>query len=335
MLNQGVLLRAPLVPRWQVPEGRFRKAGRRFDLYNRTYYGIAPLAVWLLVAVPAFQMPGITLPTLDFPFFRDLSIAFIMFVSAGLGFPFPEEILIVGAGIWTAAHPEYGVFGYLMLPVCIAGVLISDGMLYGIGRLFGPRLLKRAWVQKMLPPEKLVRIEHNYQHYGVSILLFGRLVPGIRLPLFLTAGIMRLSVPRFILADGLGAVLGNTLLFFLGYWGGDSVMYYVKTTEEKVVNSRPLMVIIGVVAVSAFLLYRFLRRPVPEGDIKKEVPIIGPQIAARIESADATNQNKPESAEKAAPPAEADKPAEAVQAGITAGNGEIVKSEEPAAKAQP
>ena len=223
----------------------------------------------------------------DFNYFRDLAIAFIMFVSAGLGFPFPEEVLIIGAGIWTATHTtDYGLFVWLMLPVCIIGVVIADGLLYGIGRFFGPRLLKRPWVQKMIPPEKLERIELNYQNYGVSILLFGRLVPGIRVPLFLTAGIMRLSIPRFILADGLGAVLGNSLLYFLAFWFGDSVMYYVRPIEEKVSHSRPVLVMIGVVLIAGYLLYRFLRRPVPEGDMAKEVPIIGHQIAAHMQSDD-------------------------------------------------
>ena len=30
---------------------------------------------------------------------------------------------------------------WLFLPVCILGVVIGDGLLYGLGRLFGPRLL--------------------------------------------------------------------------------------------------------------------------------------------------------------------------------------------------
>ena len=41
--------------------------------------------------------------------------------------------------------------------------------------------------------------------------MFGRLLPGIRMPLFLTAGIMRLPFMRFLLADGIGAILGNSI----------------------------------------------------------------------------------------------------------------------------
>jgi membrane protein DedA with SNARE-associated domain len=218
----------------------------------------------------------------DLEYFRALVIAFGMFVGAGLGLPFPEEILIVGAGIWTAANPEYGPLRWVMLPVCIVGVLIADVLLYGFGRYFGPRLLSRPWVRKMLPPGKQARIEDNYHHYGVSILLFGRLVPGIRVPLFLTAGIMRLAVPRFLVADGLGAVLGNGLLYFLAFWFGDAVMDVVKQAERQVHHYQQYLIMAAVLLVAAYLLYRFLRRPVPEGDITKEVPLIGPTIAAHI-----------------------------------------------------
>jgi membrane protein DedA with SNARE-associated domain len=246
----------------------------------------------------------------DFEYFRALAIAFAMFVGAGLGLPFPEEVLIVGAGIWTAANPEYGPLRWVILPVCIVGVLIADVLLYGFGRYFGSRLLSRPWVKKMLPPGKQARIEANYHNYGVSILLFGRLVPGIRVPLFLTAGVMRLSVPRFLLADGLGAVLGNGLLYFLAFWFGDAVMDVVKQAEAQVHNYQQYLVMAAVLLVTAYLLYRFLRRPVPEGDITKEVPLIGPTLAAHIsgefkdlaqmaQKADATDGETPPPAGKA------------------------------------
>ena len=69
-----------------------------------------------------------------------------MFVIAGLGFPIPEEVAIVGAGLWTASHAaEYPLYRWLMLPVCVTGVIIADMLLYGMGRLFGTTLLKYRW----------------------------------------------------------------------------------------------------------------------------------------------------------------------------------------------
>ena len=78
-----------------------------------------------------------------------------------------------------------------ILPVCYAGVITSDVMLYGIGRLWGPRLLKNRWVARIVPPDKRERIENNFHRYGVLVLLFARFLPTIRSPIFITAGVMR------------------------------------------------------------------------------------------------------------------------------------------------
>ena len=217
----------------------------------------------------------------DLAYFKALAWFFGLFIVAGLGAPFPEEILIVGAGIWAASNPEYGLFRWLMLPVCVVGVLIADALLYGIGRFFGSRLLEYRWVSWIVPPQKRERIEKNFHEFGVGILLFGRLLPGIRMPLFLMSGILRLPVPRFIVADGIGAVLGNSLLFFLAYWFGDQFREFIEQLGRKAVKNEPI-VIMGVIAlVGIYLLIHFLRKPVTEGD-PKELPIIGQTIAVHL-----------------------------------------------------
>jgi membrane protein DedA with SNARE-associated domain len=185
---------------------------------------------------------------------------------------------------------------WILLPVCVAGVVLSDIILYTLGWWGGDRLKRSRWMTRILPPERRQRTEENFHRYGVSILVFGRLVPGIRAPLFLTAGSMNLPVPRFLLADGLGAVVGNSFFFFLGYWLGDSVKTLIENAEARL---KPILIIVAVGLVVAYLLWHFLRHPVSTGD-PKEVPLIGPQVASHIEHADPS--------EKCPPPPE--KPAE-------------------------
>jgi len=139
---------------------------------------------------------------------------FGMFIASGLGAPIPEEVAIVCAGLWTAHHPEFGLARWLMLPTCIFAVILSDSILYTAGRFYGKRLFDLPWMLRWVPKETQGRILDNFEKYGVNILLFGRLVPGVRMPLFLTAGLLRLSVTRFVIADGLGAGVGNTFFFF-------------------------------------------------------------------------------------------------------------------------
>lgn len=209
-------------------------------------------------------------------------IAFSLLIAAGIGFPIPEELPIVMAGIWAGHQSDLGAARFLILPVCILGVVISDGLLYGIGRYFGPKLLENRWMKRLLPPNKRERIEDNFRKYGVLTLLFARFLPAIRSPIFVTAGVMRLSLTRFLFADGIYAIPGVSLLFSLSYWFGDQFQELVMHAEEKVIRIRPLLILLVIAAVAGFLAYHFLRRPVAIGD-PQELPLIGERVAEKME----------------------------------------------------
>ncbi len=202
-------------------------------------------------------------------------------ISAAIGNPIPEEVMIAMAGVRAATLMEHGPSRFLLLPACMIGAVIADLGLYGIGRLFGARLLEHRWLARLAPAEKRERTRENFHKYGVSILVFGRLVPGIRTTLFLTAGMMRLSMMRFLLADGLGAVFGNSLVFFLAYGLGAQFKELIESLENQVNAAKPILILALMLAVGAYLLNKFLRRPIPTGD-PKELPLIGPQVAAHL-----------------------------------------------------
>jgi membrane protein DedA with SNARE-associated domain len=171
-------------------------------------------------------------------------------------------------------HPVW----WIMLPVCILGVVLCDAILYGIGRAGGPRLLEIGWVKRwVVRPNTRDRIEGNFHKYGVRILLGVRLLPGVRAPVFVMAGVLRLPVTKFLLADGLYAILGVTLLFFLAYWFTNQVKEAVTNFTHQIDSLRPY-VIIGVIAlIGLFMLYEFWKRRQLTGD-PKEVPIIGEKV---------------------------------------------------------
>jgi membrane protein DedA with SNARE-associated domain len=149
-------------------------------------------------------------------------------------------------------------------------------------------------MKRLMPPEKRTRIEGNFHRYGVKILLFARLLPGIRAPIFITAGTMRLPLKRFLLADGIYAIPGVSLLFFLAFWFTNSFRDLVERAEAKVIQWRPILILAAVVAVTVYFIVHVYRKPVSTGD-PQELPLIGPQVAARID-------HEPKGADSAAPP---------------------------------
>ena len=167
-----------------------------------------------------------------------------------------------------------------MLPVCIAGVIVGDGCLYAIGRLWGPRLLQYGWIKRrVFPPDRLAAIENNFHVYGVKLLLFARLTPGIRAPVFFTAGMTKLPLTKFLIADGLYAVPGVSLLFFLGYWFAESMIDFIRGPFEQ---AKSVIVMVVIVVVAGYLVYRVLRKPGVTGD-PKEMPPLVEQVTHRLE----------------------------------------------------
>ena len=230
--------------------------------------------------------------------------AFVALILGGVGLPpIPEEGVVVAAGAWAAANPEYWPYSLVILAVCIGGILCSDLLLYGIGRHFGTRLIEHRWLARFLTPDKLGQIQHNFHRYGIKILLFVRWIPGIRSPLFLTAGTMQLPLVRFLVADAIAAACGHTLLFFLSYWFTDSFQELFRLVEGDVKRLSPLLVVLSILAVGVYLVVHFLRKPVPTAD-PEELPILGHQVAVKMESPESPPCQAPE----AAPPTADGKP---------------------------
>jgi membrane protein DedA with SNARE-associated domain len=203
---------------------------------------------------------------------------FVGILATGIGFPMPEELPIVVAG-GLASRPDFGIDWWLMLPVCIVGVVIGDGLLYGIGRLWGPRLLEVNWVKRhLLPPDRRAKVERNFHEHGIKILLFARITPGIRGTIFFTAGLIRLPLTRFLIADGIYAVPGVSFLFTLGYYFTE---HMVKLTQD-VEKFKSVVVLVVILAVAGYFLYRFLRRPVVTGD-PTDVPKLVEQVQHTFE----------------------------------------------------
>ena len=154
-----------------------------------------------------------------------------------------------GAERILVGHEDTTLRWWIMLPVCILGVVIGDGVLYGIGRLWGQRLLNLGWVKRnVVTPEKRAEIEKNLHDRGIAVLLGARLLPGIRTPIFIMAGVLRVPLGRFLLADGLYAIPGVNLLFWVSYMLTDQVLEIFNKINEY----RPVVVAFVLSVASSF-----------------------------------------------------------------------------------
>lgn len=249
-------------------------------------------------------------------FFYELLGWFVWMASAGFGNPVPEELSLIAGGLRAGANPDgYGPWWLLLLAAILAGALLADVALYGFGRLLG----HSRPMQWLAPPEKRERIRQNFHRYGFWIFLFGRLVPGIRTSLFVSAGMMRIGFVRFLLVDGIGALLGGSLFFFLGYGVSKGIvpethLHRVEAAENWLLDHK-VWLIAGVAAVVlGYLLYKFIRHPIQTGD-PDEVPLIGSKIVAVLPAATTPAASQPPACKEATTEAPAHPPGTAQPAG--------------------
>lgn len=203
---------------------------------------------------------------------------FCALLAAGFGFPIPEELPVITAGIMVG-HEDTTLRWYYMLLVVMAGVVIGDGVLYGLGRIWGRRLLDSGFVRRnLVPHDKQAQIEKNFAERGIWVLLGARLLPGIRAPVFIMAGILRVPLGRFLLADAIYAIPLVNVLFWLSYFLTDQMLVIFNKVNEY----KSLVAVAVLSGIAGALIQKYiLSRPVSTGEPPHVPAVIAkPAVAA-------------------------------------------------------
>ncbi|HON79064.1 MAG TPA: DedA family protein, partial [Spirochaetota bacterium] len=147
-------------------------------------------------------------------------IAFGLLILSGLNFPISEDLVfILSAAISVTYAPDNLYFAYAG---CIMGAYTSDFIAYALGRFAGRKLFTTPFFKKLLPEEKLHKMEFYFMKYGAKTVLFGRFIPfGVRNIIFISAGFSKMRFPRFMVADIIPLSITSSLLFYLGYRFGE------------------------------------------------------------------------------------------------------------------
>lgn len=181
---------------------------------------------------------------------------FVLLFGASLGVPIPEEAPIVAAGV--LAH-EAVVRWWIALPLCFAGVLSGDIVLYWVGRHWGERILDWRVVRRVLTKAREEYLLSAYRRHGVKIVFTARHVVGLRAAAFLTAGISRIPFTKFLLVDAAGALVGVPVSFGVAFIFADQVEQLLADVH-RVERWIVLYALVGVAAWLAWLAWRQSRR---------------------------------------------------------------------------
>lgn len=174
-------------------------------------------------------------------------IIFSALLLAGFNIPVSEDGMIFISAVLASSHPGTGLAFFLGV---YGGAYFSDLICYWLGRLLGPKLFKIRMFSNMASPEKIEKVNHYFERYGILTLIVGRFIPfGVRNAMFLAAGLSKMNFIKFALADLLACTISVSSYFYLYYQYGEAVIDTVK--EANIV-----IFIIAVLGVTGYFLYR-------------------------------------------------------------------------------
>jgi membrane protein DedA with SNARE-associated domain len=141
-------------------------------------------------------------------------VLFLVLFACGLGLPLPEDIPLITAGFLIYE----GKLSFALAAFCAwCGIIGGDCMLYMLGRKFGDDVSKIPFVGRHVDKRRMARVEQWFERWGVWVVAIGRLFAGVRGAMVLVAGATRFRFVKFLIADGLAAIVSGGLFMFLGY----------------------------------------------------------------------------------------------------------------------
>jgi len=175
-------------------------------------------------------------------------------VLTGSGLPVPEEVPIIIAGI-ASYHGQLNP--WLALASCFVGALLGDCVMYAIGYHFGHNVLRdHPWFARFLKPEREAHIEEMLSQHGWKVFFLARFLVGLRSPVYLTAGILRISFRRFLIVDLFCAGIVICTFFGLSYVFAERITDWF----QRIRNAEVAITVLIVAAVVGVILYFYLRR---------------------------------------------------------------------------
>ena len=156
-------------------------------------------------------------------------LVFVILLACGLGLPIPEDITLFVAGMLA----YYGMVNvWMMIIVCMGGVLIGDSTIFWLGAKYGREMTKKPLFNRLLSPERLAAVKEKLHQHGNKVIFVSRFMPLLRAPTFFSAGTLHLPFEVFFFYDGLAALISVPSIVWLVYHFGAVADQLIKTIKH-------------------------------------------------------------------------------------------------------
>ncbi|HYM50765.1 MAG TPA: DedA family protein [Candidatus Limnocylindrales bacterium] len=175
--------------------------------------------------------------------------------ESGVPMPVPGDVFVMYVG----HHASHSAAAIVAAWLAITGVVVlGASTLYLLARRFGRRMVERRLGSVLhLTPARLDRAERWFERRGAFALIFGRHVPGCRVPLTVAAGIFRVRYPVFALSVAVSTATWSAIFLAVGIALGGRIEHLLRVHHQTAL----LVLALTLTAGLAYLAVRLISHP--------------------------------------------------------------------------
>jgi membrane protein DedA with SNARE-associated domain len=190
------------------------------------------------------------------------SLTLLYVEESGIPIVIPGDVYVAYLGKLAAGSAPKLIASWLGI---IAVVLAGSSNLYWASRLWGRRLLAQPRVSALLrlDADRLAQAEGWLARWGVLAIIFGRHVPGLRIPITVVAGTLKVPYGTFVPSVAVSSAAWAALGLWLGATFGRSIGSFL--TGNPLLYVLVVVAVVLVVAIALIQIWRRSRRAEPGG----------------------------------------------------------------------
>jgi len=166
--------------------------------------------------------------------------------ESGIPLPAPGDIFVMYVG----AHVPRNFASWFVAWLGLIGVVVLGATnLFFISRKFGRRLAESRYAEAIhLSPERLQKAEDWFKRYGVVAIIFGRHIPGFRVPITVAAGALKVSYPVFAASVAISTAVWAGVVMAIGVTFGPRMEAFLNVHRVTYwIWAGVVLVMIGVI----------------------------------------------------------------------------------------
>ena len=188
-----------------------------------------------------------------------LTICLAMFLENVIP-PIPSEIIMPLGGFFVY---QQKLNFYILVFWGLFGTVLGSLPWYYLGRLVNQKRLSNFLDKKGkylgISSNDLIKSKSWFEKYGVSLVFWGRLVPGIRTLISVPAGIELMPVRKFLIWTTFGSLIWVALLTYAGYLFGENYPIIETYLDQIKYVVKPILILIFLYFFMK-ILFRFLKK---------------------------------------------------------------------------